>query len=101
MPETEVPDDLVPMVQVARQFGVHRGTMFRWAAMGYFKVYRKPGERRSQVSLAEFERFMRGRPRDRGPVAMVLLAVVLVLGDGFTHGAWLQLHHVFCWPPPQ
>jgi len=48
--------------------GVHRATIFRWAAAGYLKL-RKFSPRCSMVPRTELERFMRGEmmePRAEG-----------------------------------
>ena len=59
------PDDrLAPVDDVAVQVGRDRRTLFRWIADGLLTPYKKRGDRRTHIDLAELAEAMRraGRP---------------------------------------
>lgn len=59
------PDDrLAPVDDVAVRVGRDRRTLFRWIADGLLTPYKKRGDRRTHIDLAELPEAMRraGRP---------------------------------------
>ena len=59
------PDDrLAPLEDVAERVGRDRRTLFRWIAEGLLTPYKKRGDRRTHIDLAEIPEAMRraGRP---------------------------------------
>jgi hypothetical protein len=59
------PDDrLVPIDDAAERAGRDRWTLFRWIRLGLLTPYKRRGDRRTQIDLAELPEAMRraGRP---------------------------------------
>ncbi len=57
-------DRLVPVEEAARRLGRDRWTVFRWIRLGYLTPYKKRGDRRTHVDVAELPEALRkaGRP---------------------------------------
>ena len=59
------PDDrLIPIDDAAEKVGRARWTLFRWVRIGLLTPYKKRGDRRTHIDLAELPEAMRraGRP---------------------------------------
>lgn len=54
--DVNVPRDLTPIAEAAAKFGVSRRTLERLVQQGQLRRFRRPGDRRTFVSLDEVNR---------------------------------------------
>lgn len=57
-----MPEDLLPVDVAAKEFSVHRDTIFKWLREGRLQRYRAAGERRTLVSRKELRKLTQPKP---------------------------------------